>query len=265
MGTCLGHRRCVFTKLCPCWCRIVCPIFTFLTPDITAASSLYTWTAEIPEGLSNYGIQGIPMLWGGDSGRISAFQNTVKPGYASHVAGFNEYVLLRISIPFLTRFIGLMSRASQTCPLLTLTTCGCSSSILSKTTDIPSSLLLAPMMMQENSGTANFSLAVTVIQIAMYVTCVINQPRYLILYSQVDIMAFHGYTTNASAIIDYANYLHDTYNRDVWITEFADQVAVHLTYDLPCQLTCLEGFQRKQPTSGYESNLGLCWADGCIY
>jgi len=39
----------------------------------------------------------------------------------------------------------------------------------------------------------------------------------------VDAIAFHAYSTNASDLITYANTLHDTYNMDVWITEFADQ------------------------------------------
>jgi len=39
----------------------------------------------------------------------------------------------------------------------------------------------------------------------------------------VDYLAFHGYTTNATAIIDYATTLHNTYNLPIMLTEFACQ------------------------------------------
>jgi hypothetical protein len=57
-----------------------------------------------------------------------------------------------------------------------------------------------------------------------------QQPSTLFTFCpQVDAIAFHAYSTNASDLITYANTLHDTYNMDVWITEFADQVAAHLS------------------------------------
>ena len=49
------------------------------------------------------------------------------------------------------------------------------------------------------------------------------------LCSQVDAIAFHAYTTNSSDLINYANTLHTLYGLDVWITEFADQVAAYLS------------------------------------
>ena len=64
-------------------------------------------------------------------------------------------------------------------------------------------------------------------------------------------MAFHAYTTNATDLIDYATYLYDSYGMDVWITEFADQVAGHLSEHLACRLTCSAGLQRYRCPSNH--------------
>ncbi|KAG1753855.1 uncharacterized protein EDB91DRAFT_1043138 [Suillus paluster] len=40
---------------------------------------------------------------------------------------------------------------------------------------------------------------------------------------QIDAVAFHFYSTNATDFISYATQLHDLYNLPIWATEFADQ------------------------------------------
>ncbi|KZV98775.1 hypothetical protein EXIGLDRAFT_831991 [Exidia glandulosa HHB12029] len=39
----------------------------------------------------------------------------------------------------------------------------------------------------------------------------------------VDVIALHYYGTNASALIDYVNHVHDMFQRPIWLTEFACQ------------------------------------------
>ena len=40
----------------------------------------------------------------------------------------------------------------------------------------------------------------------------------------LDAIAFHFYGTDPRAFVEYATTLHETYNKPIWITEFADQV-----------------------------------------
>jgi len=50
----------------------------------------HLWAAIIPDSVKNSGIPASIMLWGTDSDRINTFLQYAKPGYATHVFGFNE-------------------------------------------------------------------------------------------------------------------------------------------------------------------------------
>jgi hypothetical protein len=61
---------------------------------LIAASSrvkmFHLWDAEIPQAVKDTGIPASIMLWGTSQDRIDRFLQFAKPGYASHVFGFNE-------------------------------------------------------------------------------------------------------------------------------------------------------------------------------
>ncbi|CAL1711918.1 unnamed protein product [Somion occarium] len=63
------------------------PLTNFLTPHVGA---IHTWSPHCPDGSNS--IQCYQMLWGADSGRITDFNNTVKPagGNKNVILGFNE-------------------------------------------------------------------------------------------------------------------------------------------------------------------------------
>lgn len=62
--------------------------------SIIAASKrvkmFHLWAATIPDAVKKTGIPVSIMLWGTSQGRIDEFNSVVKPGYASHLFGFNE-------------------------------------------------------------------------------------------------------------------------------------------------------------------------------
>jgi hypothetical protein len=53
---------------------------------------------------------------------------------------------------------------------------------------------------------------------------------------QIDAVAFHGYVTNASDIIAYANMLYTTYNLPVMLTEFADMDFTYVSQPSPSEV-----------------------------
>jgi len=66
----------------------------FSTPargfKVYLSSRTYTWGVSKPTLSDQLGLKFAPMLWGGDGGRIAAFQSVVKPGYGNAILGFNE-------------------------------------------------------------------------------------------------------------------------------------------------------------------------------
>jgi len=56
------------------------------------AGSIYNWSPNKVQGADALGLEYVPMFWG--TKQIDSFKNLVKPGYARHALGFNEYVCL---------------------------------------------------------------------------------------------------------------------------------------------------------------------------
>ncbi|KAI6047353.1 glycosyl hydrolase catalytic core-domain-containing protein [Pisolithus marmoratus] len=146
---------------------------------------LYTWSPYLPSGLSELGIEGIPMLWGYD--QVTDFQNLVVEGYANYVLGMNE-----------------PNEPSQS----------------NMSPSDGASLWQQYINPLQNKGYKLISPACTNDQAGLdwyqqfFAAC---------SGCHFDAIAFHAYTNDAQSVIDYATTLHNTYNLPVWITEFADQ------------------------------------------
>jgi hypothetical protein len=152
---------------------------------------LYTWGPYLPSSIPD-GIVPIPMLWGYD--QVTDFQTLVVAGYANTVLGMNEPN--EPSQSNLTPQQGVDMWMQYIVPLKAL-----------------GYYLISPACTDDDAGLTWYQ--------QFFELCAGN--------CLVDAIAFHAYSTNASDLITYANTLHDTYNMDVWITEFADQVAAHLS------------------------------------
>ncbi|KAF8803704.1 hypothetical protein BYT27DRAFT_7108977 [Phlegmacium glaucopus] len=146
-------------------------------------SSVYTWNPASPPDL--FGLEFIPMLWG--YSQISDFQRLVVPGYATHVLGFNEPDLNTQSGIDAWTAASLWQQYIQ--PLknhgYTL--------VSPATTSAPS----GKKWMQDFISACH--------------GCTI------------DVVALHWYGTNAQAFIAYVTDFHTTFNRNIWVTEFACQ------------------------------------------
>ncbi|KAH7904146.1 hypothetical protein BJ138DRAFT_1167070, partial [Hygrophoropsis aurantiaca] len=146
---------------------------------------LYTWSPSIPSGLDQYGIEGIPMCWGWN--QVDEFQKTVVAGYAKYALGPNEPNEPTQSNMSPQSGAQLWQQYLQPLKQQGYT-------------------LISPACTNDQAGLdwmAGFFQACT--------GCT------------VDAIAFHFYSTNASAFITYATTLYDTYKLPVWVTEFADQ------------------------------------------
>lgn len=144
---------------------------------------LYTWSPYLPDNL--YGLQGIPMLWGYD--QISDFQNLVVKGYANYVLGMNEPN--EPSQSNMSPQDGAQLWQQYINPLKD-----------------QGYYLVSPACTNDQAGLdwmASFFEACT--------GC------------QVDAIAFHFYSNDAQAFITYATQLYNTYGKNIWVTEFADQ------------------------------------------
>lgn len=146
---------------------------------------LYTWSPYLPSGLSELGIEGIPMLWGYN--QVSDFQNLVVAGYANYVLGPNEPN--EPSQSNMSPADGASLWQQYINPLQN-----------------EGYKLISPACTNDQSGLDWYQ--------QFFAAC---------SGCHVDAIAFHAYTTDAQSVIDYANTLHSTYNLPVWITEFADQ------------------------------------------
>ncbi|KAI6152077.1 glycosyl hydrolase catalytic core-domain-containing protein [Pisolithus tinctorius] len=146
---------------------------------------LYTWSPYLPSGLSELGIEGIPMLWGYD--QVSDFQNLVVEGYANYVLGMNEPNEPSQSNMSPTDGASLWQQYID--PL-----------------QYKGYKLISPACTNDQAGLDWYQ--------QFFAAC---------SGCHFDAIAFHAYTTDAQSIIDYATTLYNTYNLPVWITEFADQ------------------------------------------
>ncbi|KAH7887915.1 glycosyl hydrolase catalytic core-domain-containing protein [Phlebopus sp. FC_14] len=146
---------------------------------------LYTWSPYLPPGLDQLGIQGMPMLWGWD--QVGDFQNLVVKGYANYVLGMNEPN--EPSQSNISPQDGANMWKQYIDPL-----------------QYQGYYLITPACTNDQAGTDWYQ--------QFFQAC---------SGCHFDGLAFHAYTTDAQSIIDYATQLHNTYNLDIWITEFADQ------------------------------------------
>lgn len=146
---------------------------------------IYTWSPYIPTQASSLGLQGIPMLWGYN--QISDFQNLVVEGYANWVLGMNEPN--EPSQSNMSPADGANMWQTYINPL-----------------QYKGYKLISPACTNSQTGLDWYQ--------QFFAAC---------SGCHFDAIAFHAYTTDAQAVIDYATTLHNTYNLPVWITEFADQ------------------------------------------
>ena len=151
-------------------------------------SAVYTWSPYKPPILNNYPqVDFLPMLWG--EKQIDEFYRWVKPGYARYILGFNEPDQGGQSNMNAWHAADLWMQHIQ--PLksqgYTLVSPAC--------TNAP-----AGLQWQRDFISA----------------C--NQRG-----CSVDIIATHWYGTNTQNFIDHVTQYHDTFGREVWVTEFACQ------------------------------------------
>jgi len=146
---------------------------------------LYTWSPYLPSGLSELGIEGIPMLWGWD--QVTDFQNLVVEGYANIVLGMNEPN--EPSQSNLSPQDGVTLWQTYINPLQS-----------------KGYKLVSPACTDDDAGLTWYQ--------EFFAAC---------SGCHFDAIAFHAYTTSAQNLIDYATTLHNTYNLPIWVTEFADQ------------------------------------------
>lgn len=91
MGVGVAERRRVLPcELCPPESPLVRTFISIVCASANAALSIYTWSPYLPSSASEYGLEGIPMLWGWN--QVDDFKNLVVQGYANKVLGMNEYV-----------------------------------------------------------------------------------------------------------------------------------------------------------------------------
>ncbi|KAF9246948.1 glycosyl hydrolase catalytic core-domain-containing protein [Melanogaster broomeanus] len=148
---------------------------------------IYTWSPYLPSGYQELGLQGMPMLWGWD--QVTDFQNLVVKGYANYVLGMNEPNEPGQSN--ISPSDGVSMWMQYINPL-----------------QYEGYYLISPACTNSDAGTTWYQQFFAGCQSA---GC------------HIDAIAFHAYTTDAQSVIDYATQLHNTYNMDIWITEFADQ------------------------------------------
>ncbi|KAH0826911.1 glycosyl hydrolase catalytic core-domain-containing protein [Lanmaoa asiatica] len=146
---------------------------------------LYTWSPYLPSAASDLGLEGIPMLWGWD--QVDDFKNMVVQGYATKVLGMNEPN--EPSQSNMSPQDGISLWKQYIDPLKS-----------------HGYYLVSPACTNDQAGLdwmKSFVEGCT--------DCTI------------DAIAFHFYGTDPGAFVEHATTLHETYNKPIWITEFADQ------------------------------------------
>ncbi|KAF8639652.1 hypothetical protein AX17_000917 [Amanita inopinata Kibby_2008] len=146
---------------------------------------LYTWSPWIPELARQLGYEGIPMLWG--EKQVEDFKNLVKPGYAKYVMGFNEPNEASQSAMDPGRAATLWKAVID--PLKT-----------------QGYTLISPACTNGLSG-------------KQWIEDFIKACNGC----QIDAIALHYYGTSAQDMIKYLIDFHQTFQRPIWVTEFACQ------------------------------------------
>ncbi|KAG6371863.1 glycosyl hydrolase catalytic core-domain-containing protein [Boletus reticuloceps] len=147
--------------------------------------ALYTWSPYLPFTASEHGMEGIPMLWGWS--QVDDFSRVVIKGYATKVLGMNEPNEPTQS--FMSPQDGISLWKQYIDPLKT-----------------QGYYLISPACTNDQTGLdwmQSFVEGCT--------DCTI------------DAIAFHFYGTDPRAFVEHATTLHETYNKPIWVTEFADQ------------------------------------------
>ncbi|KAI8977825.1 glycosyl hydrolase catalytic core-domain-containing protein [Trametes punicea] len=77
------------SKICAAWGNGVTDpsLANFKTPHVVG---LYDWSVAKPDAADELGFDYWPMLWGGDSAMIAAFESAVTEGFGTIILGFNE-------------------------------------------------------------------------------------------------------------------------------------------------------------------------------
>jgi hypothetical protein len=146
---------------------------------------LYTWSPDCPSQSAALGFICIPMLWG--PSQVSDFQNLVVQGYANTVFGFNE-----------------PNEGGQS----------------NLQPDEAAQLWQQYIDPLKNQGYKLISPATS------------SNPNGIVWMNsffsscggcQFDGVAVHWYDVGSQSFIDYINLWYTTYNKDIWVTEFACQ------------------------------------------
>jgi len=146
---------------------------------------VYTWSAWIPEAARALGIEGAPMCWGDKS--LDEFARVVTPGYARVAIGFNEPNEPSQSNMSPGHAIDVWWQYME--PLVN-----------------SGYKLVSPACTNGPSGKTWMQAFM-----AGCSTC------------HIDAIATHYYYTSGQGLIDHINDIHDSFGRNIWVTEFACQ------------------------------------------
>ncbi|KII95344.1 glycoside hydrolase family 128 protein, partial [Plicaturopsis crispa FD-325 SS-3] len=145
----------------------------------------YTWAPEIPSEAKKLGLEGVPMLWG--ARQIDDFKKTVVKGYANWVLGMNEPNESGQSNMSPEDGAKMWQQYIQ--PLKNQGY----KLISPATSSNPNGLTWVKNFMKACDGCT------------------------------FDAVAVHWYGVKAQDFIDYVNLWHTTFNKNIWVTEFACQ------------------------------------------
>ncbi|KAF9218288.1 hypothetical protein BS17DRAFT_721660 [Gyrodon lividus] len=146
---------------------------------------LYTWSPYLPSKTAELGLVSIPMLWGWN--QVEDFKRLVVQGYATHVLGMNEPN--EPSQSNMSPQDGASLWKQYIDPL-----------------KYQGYYLISPACTNDQAGLD---------WMAAFVDACGD--------CTIDAVAFHFYGTDHGAFVEHATTLHNTYDKPIWITEFADQ------------------------------------------
>jgi len=148
-------------------------------------SKIYNWSPSNPGGLNGLGIDFVPMCWG--TKQVDQFKSLVKPGYAKWALGFNE--------PDHDGQAALDPGYAATLW----------KQVLDPLKD-QGYTLISPAVTSGSSGIPWLK--------SFFGSC---------SSCKIDILAVHWYGTDPQAFISYLQNMHTTFNKPIWVTEFACQ------------------------------------------
>jgi hypothetical protein len=147
---------------------------------------LYTWAPTVPASAKSLGFTTVPMLWG--DRQIDVFTQTVVKGFATHVMGMNEPNQSGQSDMSPEHGAYLWKTYIQPLRYQGYTL------VSPATTSAPDGLTWIQNMLNACNGDCTF-----------------------------DIIALHWYDTTFAKFQTYVELWHNTFNKPIWITEFACQ------------------------------------------